>query len=152
MAVSNRFFTVRPGLKKSLLAIGVLIGLFFLLDLLFPFRATPEYFTVITDNRGEIIHAYLTGDEKWRMKTSLEEIYPLLKTTILAKEDKYLYYHPGIKPVAIARSLVKNMWKGRRISGASTVTTQVARILDRRPRTYVNKLVEMFRAFQLEWH
>ncbi|MEP7258774.1 MAG: hypothetical protein ABI687_10300, partial [Flavitalea sp.] len=59
------------------------------LNLLFPLPDRISYSTVITDNKGEVIHAYLTKDDKWRMKTSLDEISPLLKTTIVEKEDKY---------------------------------------------------------------
>lgn len=85
------------------------------------------------------------------MKTNLSEISPLLRKTIIAKEDKYFFRHPGINPVAMGRAFVKNILKGKRTSGASTITMQVAKGLDPKPRTYLNKLVEIFRAFQLEW-
>src|SRR5690349_19512224 len=79
-----------------------------------------EYSTIITDNKGEVIHAYLTADEKWRMKTSLEEISPLLKKTIIEKEDKYFYYHAGVNPLAMMRAFYNNILKMKRTSGAST--------------------------------
>ncbi len=97
------------------------------------------------------MHAYLSSDDKWRMNTSLEEINPLLKKTILFKEDKYFYYHPGINPVAIIRALVNNLIYGKKTSGASTITMQVARLLYPARRTYGNKISEMFRALQLEY-
>jgi penicillin-binding protein 1C len=98
-----------------------------------------------------VIHAYLTTDEKWRMKTDLNEISPLLRKTIIAKEDKYFFHHPGINPFAISRAFVKNTFRMKRTSGASTITMQVARALEPKPRTYINKLIEIFRSFQLEW-
>ncbi|MEI9807528.1 MAG: transglycosylase domain-containing protein [Bacteroidota bacterium] len=63
-----------------------------------------EYSAIVTDNKGEVINAYLTSDQKWRMKTELEEISPLLRKTIIAKEDKYFYSHPGVNPLAVTRA------------------------------------------------
>ena len=93
---------------------------------------------------------FLTADDKWRMKTSLEEISPLLRKTIIEKEDRFFYYHAGVNPFAIIRALAKNIFQMKRTSGASTITMQVARALERRPRSYTNKLIEIFRACQIE--
>jgi penicillin-binding protein 1C len=109
-----------------------------------------EYSTIITDNKGEIINAYLTSDQKWRMKTEIDEISPLLKKTIIAKEDKYFYAHPGVNPFAITRAFFKNIFRMKTTSGASTITMQVARALAHRKRNIWSKMVETFRAFQLE--
>jgi penicillin-binding protein 1C len=97
-----------------------------------------------------VINAYLTKDQKWRMKTELREISPLLRKTIIAKEDKYFYSHPGINAVAIARAFFKNIFQLKTTSGASTITMQVARALEHRKRNIASKVIEMFRAFQLE--
>jgi penicillin-binding protein 1C len=131
-------------------AVGIFV-LFLVLNWLFPLPDKIEYSTVVTDNKGEVIHAFLTRDGQWRMKTELAEISPLLRKTIIEKEDRYFYYHPGVNPVAMLRALGRNILHGRRTSGASTITMQVARALEPKPRTYWNKLVEVFRAFQLEW-
>lgn len=109
-----------------------------------------EYSTIVTDSKGEVIHAYLTKDQQWRMKTELNEISPLLRKTIIAKEDKYFYHHFGINPFAVAKSFFKNIFRMKRTSGASTITMQVARALEPKRRTYLNKFIEMFRALQLE--
>ena len=110
-----------------------------------------RYSTIMLDSKGEVIHAFLTHDQKWRMKTELNEISPTLKKTLLYKEDKYFYYHPGINPFAIARAAVMNLLHLKRTSGASTITMQVARMIEPKGRTYFNKFCEVFRAFQLEW-
>ena len=128
-----------------------LLLLFFLLNWIFPLPDHIGYSTIITDNKGEVIHAFLTRDQQWRMKTELNEISPLLRKTIIEKEDKYFYYHPGINPLAMGRALFRNIIHLRRTSGASTITMQVARSLEPKRRTYWNKLTEVFRAFQLEW-
>ncbi|HYE53881.1 MAG TPA: penicillin-binding protein 1C, partial [Chitinophagaceae bacterium] len=122
-----------------------------LLNWIFPLPDKIEYSTVVTDEKGNVIHAFLTKDQQWRMKTTLEEISPLLKKTIIQKEDKHFYSHPGVDVPAMGRAFFKNIWRGKRTSGASTITMQVARALEPKPRTYINKLVEVFRAFQLEW-
>src|SRR6185503_1353943 len=86
-------------LKRIGIAIVGIFLLFFLLNLLFPLKDKIEYSTIITDKNGEVINAFLTRDQKWRMKTELKEISPLLRKTIIAKEDKYFYYHPGVNPI-----------------------------------------------------
>ena len=77
--------------KRLGIAILGLFLLFLLLNWLFPLPDKIEYSTIVTDSKGEVINAYLTSDQKWRMKTELSEISPLLKKTIIAKEDKYFY-------------------------------------------------------------
>jgi len=141
----TRFFK-----RLGIAAIGLLF-LFILLSLIFPLKTNVEYSTIITDKNGEVINAYLTKDQKWRMKTELTEISPLLRKTIIAKEDKYFYYHPGVNPIAVIRAAFKNIFRMKRTSGASTITMQVARALEPRKRNIGSKMIEMFRAFQLEW-
>lgn len=138
-------------LKKTGITIGGVCLLFILLHWIFPLPDKIEYSTIVTDNTGEVIHAYLTKTDKWRMKTELNEISPVLRKTIIAKEDKYFYSHPGINPFAITRAFVKNLFRMKTTSGASTITMQVARALEPRKRNIRSKITEMFRAFQLEW-
>lgn len=142
---------IKRYVKRLVVGVIILFILFLLLNWIFPLPDKIEYSTIITDNKGNVIHAYLTRDEQWRMKTTLDEISPLLRKTIIQKEDKHFYRHPGINPVAMVRALFKNIFRGKRTSGASTITMQVARAMEPRPRTYGNKLIEVFRAFQLEW-
>jgi penicillin-binding protein 1C len=134
---------------------GILVAgsflLFLLLNWLFPVPDRIEYSTIITDDKGVVVHAFLTHDQQWRMKTELSEISPLMRKTIVEKEDKYFYYHLGINPMATLRALCRNILSMRRTSGASTITMQVARALEPKKRTYWNKVREMFRALQLEW-
>jgi penicillin-binding protein 1C len=125
--------------------------LFFVLNWIFPVPDAISYSTTITDERGEVVHAYLTRDEKWRMRTELQEISPLLQKTIIAKEDRYFFRHPGVNAFALARAAFNNLLHMKRTSGASTITMQVARALEPRPRNLVSKTIEIFRAFQLEW-
>ena len=140
---------IKPALR-SVVTIGFLCIVFLLLNLLFPLPDKVEYSPIVTDNKGELMHAYLTGEEKWRMRTTLNEISPLLRKIIVQKEDRYFYRHPGVNPLAVAKAFIRNILKMKRTSGASTITMQVARALEPKKRTYFNKLAEMFRALQLE--
>ncbi|MEO5947235.1 MAG: penicillin-binding protein 1C [Chitinophagaceae bacterium] len=136
--------------KKLGIGLLALIALFILLHLIFPLPDKVEYSTIVTDNKDEVVNAYLTKDQKWRMKTELDEISPLLQKTIIAKEDKHFYSHPGVNPFAVVRALFNNVFKMRRTSGASTITMQVAKALEPGKRNIWSKIREMFRAFQLE--
>jgi len=125
--------------------------LFWVLSLIYPLKVEIEYSSIVTDKDGTILHAFLTSDDKWRMKTELSEISDELKQAIVYKEDKYFYYHFGVNPIALGRAFFNNAVYRKRTSGASTITMQVARLLAPKKRTYLNKVVEMFRAMQLEW-
>jgi penicillin-binding protein 1C len=137
--------------KRTAIGLVALFFLFMILNWLFPLPDKIEYSTIITDDKGNVIFASLTSDQKWRMKTELNEISPLLQKTLVEKEDKYFWSHPGVNPVAMVKSGFKDLVQWRRASGASTITMQVARMLEKRPRTLLSKLIECFRAFQLEW-
>ena len=130
-----------------------LVGLLslFLLDRVFPPPLAVPYSTIITAADSSTLHAFLSRDDKWRMYATLDEITPTLRQTILHKEDRWFRWHPGINPVAMARALGRNLLSGKRTSGASTITMQVVRLLEPRPRTYGSKVIEVLRAFQLEW-
>ncbi|WP_126973506.1 penicillin-binding protein 1C [Gynurincola endophyticus] len=138
--------------KALALLISTSILIAVCVQLFFPFKIPNNYSTVIYDRNGEFLHAFLTNDDKWRMKTELDEISPLLKETIIYKEDKSFYYHPGIDLFSLARAFSKNIIRGKRTSGASTISMQLARLIDPQPRTYWNKFKEMIRAVQLEWN
>lgn len=147
---------LRPKAKKLLKRAGVtllaLVVVFVLLDLLFPVRTELVYAPVITARDGTVLHAFLTPDQQWRMKARLDELTPELEKAIVYKEDKHFYRHFGVNPLAVGRAAVNNLFSLRRTSGASTITMQVARMMEPRKRNYISKIVEMFRATQLEVH
>jgi penicillin-binding protein 1C len=125
--------------------------LFLLLNQLFPLRPMPGYSPLITDRRGNLMHAFLSPDDKWRMKLHKDSIPEMVRKAIVFKEDRYFSYHPGVNPAAVVRAAFNNLVQGKTTSGASTITMQVARLLYPAPRTIPNKIREMFRSFQLEW-
>lgn len=149
-----KFRLTKKGVLRFFKWVGIsllsLVILFFILNWIFPLPDKVEYSTIITDNKGEIVNAYLTSDQKWRMKTELDEISPLLQKTIVAKEDRHFYSHPGVNIFAVIRAFFSNIFHWRRMSGASTITMQVAKMLEPGKRNIWSKFREMFRALQLE--
>jgi penicillin-binding protein 1C len=149
--VKNRYILLPSSLKKIIKSVFAIFALFQVLNLVFPLKTHVDYSTIVLSNDSTLLHAFLTRDDQWRMYTEIDEITPELRKAIVYKEDRFFYWHLGINPVSIARALFNNIRHGKRTSGASTITMQVARLLSPKDRTYANKLVEMFRALQLEW-
>ena len=138
--------------QGTLIALVINLFSFILLDLIFPLQIKEDYSKMVYSSENKLLFATLNSKDKWRMKSNLDEITPLLQKTIIEKEDQYFWIHPGINPMSFIRAAFNNIIKGRRTSGASTITMQVARLLEPKERTYLSKIKEVFRAFQLEWH
>jgi len=124
----------------------------FALDYLFPLPPAPRYSPIVLAADGSVLHAFLNPTQKWRMKTELAEITPALQQAIINKEDRYFRYHFGVNPLAIIQAAGRNLFRAGRTTGASTITMQVARLLEPKERTFGNKLLEILRATQLEAH
>ena len=106
---------------------------------------------VVTWRDGTPAHVFLADDDRWRMAVSPDEIDPAYVDALVRLEDKRFYHHPGVDPVAVGRAAGLNLMRGRVVSGGSTLTMQVVRVLEPRPRTLRSKVVESWRALQLEW-
>src|SRR5262245_26446234 len=113
-------------LPPALVAAAVL--LFFILSLLFPLPPLKPYSPVVRDRRGEFLSPSLAAAGIWRLNTGPDEIPVKLRRILIQREDRYFYYHPGVNPFSIARALARNIRAGRVVSGASTITMQVARM------------------------
>ena len=147
MQKTRQLWLVRLGGGLLLVALLALA-----LDRLFPLPLAPQYSPLVLAQDGTVLHAYLNPTQKWRMKTELPEITPALQTAIIEKEDRYFRYHFGVNPVAIVQAAGRNIFRKGRTTGASTITMQVARLLEPKERTFKNKLLEVLRAMQLEAH
>ena len=120
------------------------------LDFVFPVKPPQNYSTIVLDNKGNMLSAYLNNEDKWRFLCQPDEVSPYFIKAILEKEDHYFYYHLGVNPFAILRAGFSNLQRNKRVSGASTITMQVVRMIYPQRRTYFNKLKEIIRAVQLE--
>ncbi len=140
--------------KRTALAAALPAALLWGADLLFPLPLPDDaaYASVVTDSRGEPLRAFAGKDGVWRYPVTPEEVSPLYLEALFTYEDRWFYHHPGINPLAMARAVGQAVISGRVVSGGSTLTMQVARILDPHDRTLGGKLKQMLRALQLEWH
>lgn len=125
---------------------------FLLLDRIVPPPVMPPPSVLILDRDSAVLTAFLSRDDRWRFHTSYTDVDPLLLRAFVAKEDRLFFWHPGVNPIAMVRAAWNNITAGRRTSGASTITMQVARLLEPKPRTLWNKFLEVLRALQLEFH
>jgi penicillin-binding protein 1C len=126
--------------------------IFLCIDVAFPLPPRKPMCSLVLARDGQLAAATLSADEQWRMPTQISEVSPDLVQALIQKEDKWFWWHPGVNPIAIGRAAFSNLFSGKRVSGASTISMQVARMLEPKARTIGGKLREMFRAFQLEWH
>lgn len=106
--------------------------------------------TLVFDRSGGLLQAFISDDDMWRIETPLSGISPHLRRAVLGFEDRWFYWHPGINPMALGRAFFQNARAGRVISGGSTMTMQIARMMEPKSRTLKSKFIEVLRAFQLE--
>jgi len=104
---------------------------------------------VVRDAEGRMLALRAAKDGTWRLATPVQDVPPYFVTLLIAVEDRRFYYFPGIDPLAALRAVGQAMRFGYVVSGGSTITMQVARLLQPEPRTLSSKLVECLRALQL---
>jgi penicillin-binding protein 1C len=124
----------------------------FALDIAFPppLQRVRDVSPVVVDRNGEWLMAFTTRRGKWRLEARLDEIDPEFQRRVVAIEDARFWLHPGVDPVALARASLAYARSGRVTQGGSTITMQLARLLEPRPRTIGSKLIEIVRALQIE--
>lgn len=115
-------------------------------DPLFP----DDYSTIVLDENGQYLRVFLNSKEQWIFPDDGREVPERLKTAVIHFEDKRFEKHPGIDFAAVFRALYQNIKSGERISGASTITMQVARLMKPKERTIKNKIIEMLQALRIE--
>ncbi len=138
----------RAGL--AVLVAGALVGA---LDRLFPLPLPPrEAGLIVVARDGTPLRSWPSTDGVWRYPITPEEVSPHYLEAVLNYEDRWFHWHPGANPVALARAAWQWVRHGRIVSGGSTLTMQVARMLSPQPRTLGGKLRQILRALQLELH
>jgi penicillin-binding protein 1C len=133
----------------AMLAVGLGVWTF---DRLFPPKLTKYHATssTLSDRDGRLLRVKLSDDGAIRMATRVGDVDPLYLKLLVAYEDKRFHRHPGVDGLAMARAIWQAVANWRVISGGSTLTMQVGRLLEPRRRTIWAKLVECVRALQLE--
>ena len=97
-----------------------------------------------------ILRGFLTADGKWRLPMEPDQVEPLYRRMLIAAEDGRFAWHPGVDPIAALRAAGQLAARGHVVSGASTLTMQVARLLEPHRRSLGGKLGEMAKALALE--
>jgi len=112
---------------------------------------TPSQSTKLYDIKGELIDQFYYIEQ--RTIIPLNRIPKLMRESIVTVEDDRFYRHAGIDFVSIPRALAANIFHGRMVQGASTITQQLARNLYlSRHKTLPRKIKEMILAFQIEYN
>ncbi len=115
-----------------------------------PLQRVRDVSPVVVDRNGEWLMAFTTTDGRWRLEAQLDEIDPEFQRRLIAIEDARFWFHPGVDPIALMRATWSLARSGRVTQGGSTITMQLARLLEPRPRTIGSKLIEIVRAIQIE--
>ncbi|MEE4358774.1 MAG: penicillin-binding protein 1C [Desulfococcaceae bacterium] len=129
--------------------------LFLFLNACFPFslpgKNRKDFAVIVVAGDGSPLRSFPDEKGVWRYPVRPENVSPLYLEALINYEDRYFYLHPGVNPLALMRAVLQYMQSGHLVSGGSTLTMQVARILQPHPKTVAGKCRQMFRALQLEY-
>jgi len=154
-----RYQLLIPNIKKWLkllimlgMSLVLLLGCsFFIANAIFPLNVTKiDVSPVVVSRSGEVLRHFANKSGVFRYWIELDELSPEYLQALIAYEDRYFFKHYGINPFATVRAFGQFLVNGKVISGSSTLTMQVARILYPHKRTVLGKLSQMFRAVQIE--
>ena len=117
-----------------------------------PMEQARKVSTSIVDRNGKLLRAYAMADGRWRLPVDARAgVDPGYLKLLLAYEDRRFYDHRGVDPLALGRAALQLMTRGHIVSGGSTITMQLARLMEpRRERSVYAKLRQMVRAIEIE--
>lgn len=116
-------------------------------------RLTAETSIEVLDRNGALLRAYTVADGRWRLHVALGEVDPDYIKMLIAYEDKRFYRHAGVDLTAMLRASYQALTQGKIVSGGSTLTMQVARLLeDGSTGKWAGKLRQIRLALALERH
>ncbi len=140
--------------RRRGLLLSAAVATVFALDRLFPLPlpASRGGSVIVTAADGTPLRAFAGAGGVWRYPVAPDEVSPLYIEALVGYEDRWFWRHAGINPVALLRAGGQWLRHGRVVSGGSTLSMQVARILEPRRRSLGGKALQMLRALQLEAH
>ena len=110
-----------------------------------------EVSTIVLDRHDQLLRAFTTTEGRWRLPVAPDKVDEHYLAMLMAFEDKRFYSHPGVDARALMRAAWQLVHNGHIVSGGSTLTMQVARLIEgRHERTASAKLKQILRALQLE--
>lgn len=116
-----------------------------------PLREVAPARVVVAED-GAPLWRFADAGGIWRYPVSIDDVSPRYLEALIQYEDRWFWDHPGVNPLSVARAAWQDLRAGRVISGGSTLTMQVARLLEPHSRTFGGKVRQLWRALQLEWH
>ncbi|WP_250212289.1 peptidoglycan glycosyltransferase PbpC [Pseudomonas fluorescens] len=129
------------------------IALLWLADRIWPLPLPKDDLArVVLAEDGTPLWRFADANGVWRYPVQTREVSPYYLDALLTYEDRWFYEHPGVNPLALLRATWQNLTGARVVSGGSTLSMQVARLLDPHSRTFHGKLRQLWRTAQLEWH
>ncbi len=116
-----------------------------------PLGKDLEMSHVVLDRDGKLLRAYATTEGRWRLPAGVKDVDPRFLKLLFAYEDKRFYEHDGVDVLALGRAAFQLVKQRHIVSGGSTLTMQVARLLEpREQRSFSAKLRQVTRALELE--
>ncbi|MBU1403463.1 MAG: transglycosylase domain-containing protein, partial [Alphaproteobacteria bacterium] len=105
----------------------------------------------VADRDGALLRAFANPDGRWRLATTLDQVDPRFVDMLIAYEDKRFFDHRGVDLLALGRAALQFAGNGRIVSGGSTLSMQLARLIEpRESRSLASKLRQLLRAIQIE--
>ncbi|OIN51965.1 penicillin-binding protein 1C [Pseudomonas azotoformans] len=139
--------------RWTLAILLLVIALLWLADRIWPLPLPKDDLArVVLAEDGTPLWRFADADGVWRYPVQTREVSPYYLDALLTYEDRWFYQHPGVNPLALVRATWQNLTGARVVSGGSTLSMQVARLLDPHSRTFHGKLRQLWRTAQLEWH
>ncbi|MBW9245977.1 peptidoglycan glycosyltransferase PbpC [Pseudomonas sp. A006] len=140
-------------MRWALGCVVLVVALLWLADRIWPLPLPQDDLArVVLAEDGTPLWRFADADGVWRYPVHISEVSPYYLDALLTYEDRWFYQHPGVNPLALVRATWQNLSGARVVSGGSTLSMQVARLLDPHSRTLHGKLRQMWRTAQLEWH
>ena len=116
-----------------------------------PLPTDGDYSVEVVDRNGELLRIFANRVGRWRLETELQQVDPQFVEMLIGYEDKRFFSHSGVDPLALLRAAGQFLANGQIVSGGSTITMQLARLLEpRSSRSMSAKLRQILRALQLE--
>jgi len=139
--------------RWTLASLLLVVALLWLADRIWPLPLPKDDLArVVLAEDGTPLWRFADANGVWRYPVQTSEVSPYYLDALLTYEDRWFYQHPGVNPLALARATWQNLTGTRVVSGGSTLSMQVARLLDPHSRTFHGKLRQLWRTVQLEWH
>jgi penicillin-binding protein 1C len=118
-----------------------------------PLGGRLEFSTAVVDRDGRLLRPYATSEGRWRLPARVDGVDPRYLALLTAYEDKRFREHVGVDVFALMRATARVFVHGHIVSGGSTLTMQVARLLEpRAERSFTAKLRQIVRAVEIERH